>query len=71
MVEALMLVIILHGVGGYEIVVNPRLITSMRGPEGHKNFIEGARCLINLSDGKYVTVIETCKEVRNRMEEAK
>ena len=64
MITALVL-IVLHTVSGRPIEINPRLITHMRGPEpAHSSFTEGARCMINFSDGKYITVRETCEEVK-------
>ena len=63
--------IILHSLTGAEVVVNPQLITSMqRAAPGqpNKNFAEGAKCVVNLVDGKFVTVVETCDEVRNKIE---
>lgn len=61
-----MALIILHTVSGAQIEINPKLITHMRGPEpDHRLFTEGAKCLINFSDGKYITVRETCAEVKN------
>ena len=61
--------VILHTATGVEIDINTALITNMRGPEaGHKNITPGVNCLINMSDGKFVTVKETCDEVRRVME---
>lgn len=68
--KELVLIIVLHSLTGYEVHVNPRQVTSMREPENdHKHFVEGAQCLINLADGKFVTVKETCAEVRQLIEE--
>jgi hypothetical protein len=41
-------------------------VVSMRGPKAQdagNMFTDNARCLINTSDGKFITVRETCKEV--------
>jgi hypothetical protein len=52
-----------------EIDVNIATITNMRSPEpGNKNFTPDVKCLINMSDGKFITVKETCEEVRRAME---
>jgi hypothetical protein len=59
--------IILHGATGGEIDINVQEITNMRGDDpGHPtpNFTKGVHCMISMSDGKYVTVRETCEEVR-------
>jgi hypothetical protein len=59
------LLIILHSATGVEIDLNEKLITNMRNPEpGHKNFSKDVKCMINMSDGKFVSVRETCEEVR-------
>jgi hypothetical protein len=55
-----------------EMAVNPMLITSLRNPEpGNKNFTPSVRCLVNLSDGKFVTVRETCEEVKGKIQTRK
>ena len=64
--------IVLHTVDGREIVLNPAQVTSMR--EAHeandpdRAFTKDVRCMVNLADGKFVTVIEECDEVRRLME---
>ena len=68
----LLVMVILHSATGVEIDVNTATITNMRSPEpGNKNFTPDVRCLINMSDGKFVTVKETCDEVRRAMEARK
>ena len=60
------MLIALHSVDGYEVNVNVDLITIMRGKKdnaGSALFTEGVNCLIHTSDGKYVTVVETCETV--------
>ena len=62
----------LHTGAGIAVEVNPELITHMRNPEpGNKAFTEKVKCMINLSDGKFVTVIETCDTVRRAIEAQK
>jgi hypothetical protein len=64
--------IILHAGSGTPIDLNADAITNMRNPEpGHKNFSANVKCQINLSDGKFVTVRETCEQVRKLMETTK
>jgi uncharacterized protein YlzI (FlbEa/FlbD family) len=61
------ILIILHSLNGAEITVNPKLITAMKaGIPGEKNkdVAQGANCAINMADGKFITVIETCDKVR-------
>jgi uncharacterized protein YlzI (FlbEa/FlbD family) len=65
--------IVLHTLDGREIDINPKQITSMReareDDEGGKAFTPGVRCMVNTTDGKFVTVTETCEEVRRKLEE--
>jgi hypothetical protein len=51
---------------GTAILVNPEQVTSLRAasPGQQKHFTHTVRCMINLTDGKFVTVIETCDAVR-------
>lgn len=56
----------LHAPDGNDVAVNPGEVVSLRGPRAEDtsgHFTEGAHCLINTSDGRYVTVRETCAEV--------
>lgn len=62
--------LLLHDPEGADVVINPALITTLRAPRGaeNKSFTPKARCMINTSDGKFVTVVETCATVRKLME---
>lgn len=62
--------LLLHDPEGADVVINSKLITTLRGPRGSeaKNFTAKAQCMINTSDGKFVTVTETCATVRRLME---
>lgn len=64
--------IILHNVSGSPVEVNPDQITHLRNPEPpgkEHSFTEKAHCMVNMADGKFVTVTETCAEVRRAIEE--
>jgi hypothetical protein len=64
-----LVLIVLHSGAGTPIDLNADKITNMRSPEpGNKNFSDNVRCQINMVDGKFVTVKETCLEVRKLME---
>jgi hypothetical protein len=56
----------LHAPQGAVIEINPDQVTSLRNapPQKRGSFTEQANCLINLTDGKFVTVIEDCETVR-------
>jgi uncharacterized protein YlzI (FlbEa/FlbD family) len=75
MVVLLATLIVLHTLDGREIDINPKQITSMReakeDDEDGKAFTSGVRCMVNLTDGKFVTVVETCAEVRRKLEAAR
>jgi uncharacterized protein YlzI (FlbEa/FlbD family) len=69
-VNATSVLIILHTLTGAEIAINPKLITSMRASipdQANKVLAQGVNCLINMTDGKFVTVKESCNEVRALM----
>jgi hypothetical protein len=58
----------LHDPGGHVVEVNPTSITSLREEhDGGKHFPKHAKCLINLADGKFIAVVETCEEVRSKI----
>lgn len=62
--------ITLHTASGVPIEVNPSYITHMRNPEpgpGGKNFTPGAKCLINMIDGRFIAVVETCDSVKDKL----
>lgn len=59
--------VLLHGPNGHEILLNPAAVTSTHAAiEGKKNeyVTEDVRCVINTSDGKFVSVIESCETVQ-------
>ena len=68
----MLVLIILHSGSGTPLELNPALVTNLRNPEpGNGAFSPGVKCQINMVDGKFVTVKETCLEVRKLMEATK
>lgn len=67
----MMEMMVLHTLDGREIHLNPKQVTSMREAQAdaadNKAFVGGLRCMVNLTDGKFVTVVETCAEVRDKL----
>jgi hypothetical protein len=64
-----LVMIILHSGSGAEIDLQTDSITNLRNPEPHNQLFTGnVKCVVNMIDGKYVTVKETCAEVRRLME---
>jgi len=69
---AIPVMIVLHSVGGLAIDVNTDLITHLRNPEpSNPSFTKGVHCMVNMADGKFVTVVETCREVLSIIENRK
>lgn len=69
MMPAVLFVLIeLHTVDGSVIQVAPQSIISMHGRRSGQLFAEGAKCLLNLADGKFIVVRETCEEVTKLVE---
>jgi hypothetical protein len=63
-----LVMIILHSGAGVEIAVNTDAITFLRNPEKGEHYSPNVQCQINLADGKFAAVKETCAEVRRLME---
>jgi hypothetical protein len=61
--------IILHGLENQQIYLNPKQVISIRQPRGLNSghWPAGVRCLVTTVDGKYLTVVETCAEIRERL----
>lgn len=70
MALALMLVQ-LTGPDGQRVDVNPAEVVSVRAPFIESHHAEGANCLLNMADGRTLTVKEECDMVRARLGEAK
>ena len=68
----MLVLIVLHSGSGTPLELNPALVTNLRNPEpGNGAFSPGVKCQINMVDGKFVTVKETCEQVKKLMEQAK
>jgi hypothetical protein len=68
------LFIVLHTVDGREVTVSPAQVTSLQAAkETTPNSLvaEAVRCIVNLTDGKFITVAEKCSEVRRLLEIAR
>ncbi|MGY2987730.1 hypothetical protein [Bradyrhizobium sp. USDA 4508] len=74
MIAATIVLVLLHAPNGHEILVNPREVTSMRAAipdQKNEHFTDDVHCMISLTDGKFVTVVETCDTVRRLFERPK
>jgi hypothetical protein len=60
--------LVLHTADGRDVDINPAAITSLRETHDeadlNRPFTGKVRCMINTVDGKFVTVIETCDQIR-------
>ena len=72
MTNIVALLIVLHMADGRIVLINPDQVTHLRSarevPEADKTFTGAVKCMVNLADGKYVTVVEPCDAVRQKME---
>ena len=72
---AAVVMLVLHSVDGLQIDVNPKKITAMHETkppnDPNRELTKEVRCAISLEDGKYVTVVETCDQVREMIEQLK
>jgi ribosomal protein S4E len=72
MIPIVFALILLHGPDGREIDVSVDEITSLQCklPKiDNKLFADGVNTVINLTDGRFVSVRETCQQVRDLVEE--
>jgi len=51
--------------------INPAEVSNIRTPRGSDHFAPGTRCLVFMTDGRPITVMETCDEVRELLEDGK
>ncbi|UGY16371.1 hypothetical protein HAP48_0002045 [Bradyrhizobium septentrionale] len=60
-----------HGPDGYAVEINPDQVTTLRASreadQQSKFFTSEVHCMIGLTDGKFVTVSESCEEVRSKL----
>jgi hypothetical protein len=62
---------VLHRADGQEVAINPAQVTSLRAPAGPlNNLIPRGGCIVGLTDGKFIAVIETCRNVQQMLEGA-
>lgn len=63
--------ILLQGVNGQHIWVNPDMITNYRRPRGVESghFPRAAECVLFTADGKYFLVAQRCEAIRDLLQE--
>lgn len=57
----------LNGVGGQVIYINPQALTSLRTPTVPGHFASGTKCLVFLANKNFISVKDTCDEVRQKV----
>ena len=66
--------VLLHRADGGEVAVAPSQVTALhaRAPADRTNraVTQEARCIVRLADGKLLSVLEPCEEVRRLLEAA-
>jgi len=71
MIVGALLVVLHRSPDGAEVVVAAGHVTSLRAPAGPlRALAPTSGCLVGLDDSKFVGVLETCSEVKRRLEEA-
>lgn len=61
--------IVLHRSDGGNVIINTAQITSLRSPAGHLGRLApSGHCIVHLTDGKFVVVLEACAEVERQLE---
>jgi hypothetical protein len=68
--------VLVHTPNGDVVEINPDQIVTMRTAaqerkEEERMFHKSVKCLINLADGKFVAVVESCVEIKALIEGAK
>jgi hypothetical protein len=69
-IEFALALALLHAPGGGAIYVNPDSVVTLHGKKGEKNqhVTDAAKCVVVTVDGKFISVIETCDEVRKLLD---
>ena len=69
MLAAAVTIIVLHSLTGAEISLNPEQIVALRdGEHTGQHLAKEVECVITTSDGKFISVVETCARVRELIE---
>jgi hypothetical protein len=55
----------LHRPDGEQVSVNPRSVVTITPARDHGHFAPSVHCVVHLSDHKFLSVRETCDEVRH------
>lgn len=67
MIEALLEMLVLHTLDGRPLWVRPEQIISLAPSKDNTLLTKGVGCIVSLTDAKFVSIKETCEEVREMM----
>jgi len=73
-VAAVIILVMVHGLGNRSILINPKQVTSLHAAnpsQPNKYLADEVKCLVGLADSKFVSTIEPCEEVKEILEQAK
>lgn len=69
---ALVTLIVLHLIDGRTVTINPQQVTLLSDARNeddkNKQLHKDVKCVVHLTDGRYVSVAEECSAVRKLME---
>lgn len=60
--------ILLQVLDGSEVFVNRAQIVSIRTPQANGQVHGDVNCIVNFTDGRFVTVVESCATIRERLQ---
>jgi len=69
MLEAVLQYIILQTLDGRNVHINTKQIVSFAQQKGQGTVSGSANCILNLSDGKFLSVAESCESIQRRLNE--
>jgi len=64
--------LVVHTIDGRDVLINKQAIVTIGGArkDGGQQVLTGkATCLVTLVDGKFVTVVESCDTLRQRLKD--
>ena len=61
----------LHGMDGRGIHINPYHIVSVAEAKDGGSLVGGVHCVVSMVDRKFLTVVESCDNIRQRLREIK
>jgi len=70
MIEALLEFMVLHTLDNRPLYVNSKEIISLAPSKDNTLLTKGVGCIVSLTDAKFVSVKETCDEVREMIKKA-